>query len=409
MAEACSKPEESIDIRLLERQDLPSEAFPGGRNQGFRVYFTHEVHAALWKHGSLDTSVEICGVLVGSWHRDQAGPFVKIVESIRGEGAETKFAEVTFTHQTWAKINSEMDTKFANWSIVGWYHTHPDFGIFLSDRDRFIHEHFFSGPGQVAHVIDPIRRIEGVFAWRDGKPTLCEHFWVGDDLHFGLPGGSEAAGDHGQDRAALRGHGGPPEGHPAPARSSESQPGLIDLLSHPGRLALYGGAFLAGWLVATIASAWGQQRFTESVLANNGVISALRIGLSDELDRVGADLAAIVPPLKAIKAGAGKSEESFAEIQSRLRQAVERTALIKDRYGYTPSQERLLSQLLFEQLRKASRSLSSSSSPQPELPNISGSEPPPSSGGSSPSSAPTASSVPEDGKSKASTSETTKP
>ncbi len=69
MAETRSKPEESIDIRLLERQDLPSEAFPGGRNQGFRrVFSPPEVHAALWKHGSLDTSVEICGVLVGSWH-----------------------------------------------------------------------------------------------------------------------------------------------------------------------------------------------------------------------------------------------------------------------------------------------------------------------------------------------------
>ena len=84
---------------------------------------------------------------MGTWHRDEAGPFVKIVESIRGEGAETRFAEVTFTHQTWAKINAEMDTKFSKLSIVGWYHTHPDFGIFLSDRDRFIHEHFFSGPG----------------------------------------------------------------------------------------------------------------------------------------------------------------------------------------------------------------------------------------------------------------------
>ena len=109
-------------------------------------------------------------MLVGSWHRDEAGPFVKVIESIRGEGAETRFAEVTFTHQTWAKINAEMDTKFTELSIVGWYHTHPDFGIFLSDRDRFIHEHFFSGPGQIAHVIDPIRKIEGVFVWRNGKP-----------------------------------------------------------------------------------------------------------------------------------------------------------------------------------------------------------------------------------------------
>ena len=194
MTDARSQPEESIDVRLLARQDLPHAAFPGGRNEGFRVFFTPQVHAALWQHAALDTSVEICGVLVGSWHRDPTGPFVNIVESIRGEGAETRFAEVTFTHQTWAKINAEMDTKFANLSIVGWYHTHPDFGIFLSDRDRFIQEHFFSGPGQVAHVIDPVRRDEGVFIWKDGKPALADHFWVGDRILSGSGGERTEAG-----------------------------------------------------------------------------------------------------------------------------------------------------------------------------------------------------------------------
>ena len=190
MSDPKSQLDESIDVRLLARQDLSQEAFPGGSTEGFRVFFTPEVHDGLWKHASADTSVEICGVLVGTWHRDQVGPFVKIVESIQGEGAQTRFAEVTFTHQTWSKINAEMDTRFAHLSIVGWYHTHPDFGIFLSDRDRFIQEHFFTGPGQIAHVIDPIRKIEGVFVWRDGKPCLTEHFWVGDRILATTAGGS---------------------------------------------------------------------------------------------------------------------------------------------------------------------------------------------------------------------------
>ena len=117
------------------------------------------------------------------------------MESIRGEGAQTRFAEVTFTHETWAKINSEMDNKFSKLSIVGWYHTHPDFGIFLSDRDRFIHEHFFTGPGQIAHVIDPIRKTEGVFIWRDAKPSPCEHYWVGDRILAPTEGGSDRSAD----------------------------------------------------------------------------------------------------------------------------------------------------------------------------------------------------------------------
>jgi proteasome lid subunit RPN8/RPN11 len=404
MADAHSKPEESIDIRLLAGQDLPNEAFPGGRNQGFRVFFTPEVHAALWNHGTQDTSVEICGVLVGSWQRDQSGPFVKIVESIRGEGAETKFAEVTFTHQTWAKINQEMDTKFAKWSIVGWYHTHPDFGIFLSDRDRFIQEHFFSGPGQVAHVIDPIRGIEGVFAWRDGKPTLCDHFWVGDRIHFGPSADPEVPGEHGKDLATRHARGSTPPGNRAQEHGPEPRVPLSDLLPRPGHLIIYGCVFLTGWLLANLVSAWERQRFVESVLNSNGILSTLRLGLSDELDRVRGDLSAMVQPIKAIRAGTGKPEESLAEILARLEKAAERTAAIKSRYGYTEGEERVLSQMLFDQLRKVTRSRTLDPAPLPELPR---SEPASSTGAAaSATSDSVTANPPDDGNRKSATKDT---
>jgi proteasome lid subunit RPN8/RPN11 len=123
-------------------------------------------------------------VLVGKWGKDDNGPFVIISAAIRGEAASNKLAEVTFTHETWAKINERMDKEFSSLSIVGWYHTHPDFGIFLSDRDRFIHEHFFNEPGQVAYVVDPIKKQEGMFIWSKGTPTRSPYFWVGGDIKF---------------------------------------------------------------------------------------------------------------------------------------------------------------------------------------------------------------------------------
>src|SRR5262245_29939945 len=267
------------DIRLLASETLSEENFPGGRNEAFRVYFTPEVHAALWKHAGEDTSVEICGVLVGTWHRDEVGPFVKVVESIRGEGAEKRFAEVTFTHQTWAKINGEMDTIFAHLKIVGWYHTHPDFGIFLSDRDRFIQEHFFSGPGQIAHVIDPLRRTEGVFIWRGGKPALTEHFWVGDRILTGVDAEKSEAANGGR-----RGVAGTMASLASAAGSGE-QRGAPDALFPPtGRLIIYVGIFLAGYLLATAYSSWERRRYIEAELASNGVALLLRLGLADELD-----------------------------------------------------------------------------------------------------------------------------
>src|SRR6185369_3929322 len=135
------------------------------------------VHSGTHQHAAHDTSVEICGVLVGRWEKDNDGPYAVITEFIRCDNAAQKFAEVTFTHESWAQINREMDTKFQDLRIVGWYHSHPNFGIFLSDRDFFIQQNFFSGPGQIALVIDPVRKIEGVFEWRHGGTAPTPYYW----------------------------------------------------------------------------------------------------------------------------------------------------------------------------------------------------------------------------------------
>ena len=170
------------DIKQLADRDLPKGTFPGEGRNDFRISVGDSVHKEIQKHAKEKKDVEICGVLVGKWGRDDKGPFVAITASIRGEAATSKFAEVTFTHDTWSKINAEMDKSYAGYNIVGWYHTHPDFGIFLSDRDRFIHENFFSEPGQVAYVVDPIRDIEGFFIWQGGKPVPAPFYWTGEKM-----------------------------------------------------------------------------------------------------------------------------------------------------------------------------------------------------------------------------------
>jgi hypothetical protein len=59
------------------------------------------------------------------------------------------------------------DSQYPEKRIVGWYHSHPGFGIFLSEHDLFIHKNFFSDPNQVAWVFDPHSDEEGCFVWED--------------------------------------------------------------------------------------------------------------------------------------------------------------------------------------------------------------------------------------------------
>lgn len=76
-----------------------------------------------------------------------------------------------------------MDKTHSGKRILGWYHTHPNFGIFLSEQDQFIQQSFFNLAFQVALVYDPVRKVHGVFSWRDSKPWRVRQYWIGTHQH----------------------------------------------------------------------------------------------------------------------------------------------------------------------------------------------------------------------------------
>jgi proteasome lid subunit RPN8/RPN11 len=126
---------------------------------------------AIDRHALSDTSVELGGILLGYEAIDEETglPFVWVTQSLQAKHFENSQASFTYTHDSWQAITRERDERFPDLEIVGWYHTHPDFGIFLSNQDLFIQEHFFQQPLQVAYVVDPVRYTRGFFQWRDGK------------------------------------------------------------------------------------------------------------------------------------------------------------------------------------------------------------------------------------------------
>ena len=119
-----------------------------------------DVARRIRQHARSSMKAEICGVMIGRHHDNTT-----IVEDcIRGEHSDQGGAHVTFTQDTWEHIYQIKDRDFPDKKIVGWYHSHPGFGVFLSDHDLFIHRNFFSAPHQVAWVYDPHSDEEGCFA-----------------------------------------------------------------------------------------------------------------------------------------------------------------------------------------------------------------------------------------------------
>lgn len=129
------------------------------------VQFERAVRDQIYDHVFESLDSEVAGVLVGPPQSE--GPLC-VTGSVKAVGADSQSASVTFTQDSWSAIYEALEADHPDESIVGWYHSHPDFGIFLSDHDTFIHRSFFSGQRQVAYVVDPCRGREGLFGWRNG-------------------------------------------------------------------------------------------------------------------------------------------------------------------------------------------------------------------------------------------------
>ncbi|XZE54942.1 Mov34/MPN/PAD-1 family protein [Planctomycetaceae bacterium SH139] len=135
------------------------------------------------EHAAEDTSVELGGILLG--HRGvqaDGTPFVVISDSLRARHYRATRGSFTFTHATWADLHQQREALPASTEIVGWYHTHPGWSVFLSDMDVFICDHFFPHQDDIALVIDPSSGDTGLFVRRQvpshRAPGRLDHFYL---------------------------------------------------------------------------------------------------------------------------------------------------------------------------------------------------------------------------------------
>jgi len=179
------------DIRSLDSQSLDRRERPAVAHE-FAVHIQEDAFDRMVERGNADTTKEVGGILVGEVLCDESGPYVVVETTIDALHAEEKGAELTITHATWDHIHAEMDSAHQGKRIVGWYHTHPGFGVFLSDRDQFIHGSFFDLPFQIAFVYDPIARDHGTFVWRNNATERLDRYWIGRHMHHLEAGATDA-------------------------------------------------------------------------------------------------------------------------------------------------------------------------------------------------------------------------
>lgn len=119
-----------------------------------------DVMSQVEKHAYGILDAEVGGMLFGRIENEQ----VNIIGFVPARNAAVDQISLTFTHEVWEDILAEGNKLFPGSQIVGWFHTHPNFGLFLSEYDSFIQRNFFASHRQLALVIDPISGHLGWFA-----------------------------------------------------------------------------------------------------------------------------------------------------------------------------------------------------------------------------------------------------
>lgn len=118
------------------------------------------------QHCNSNTSVELGGVLLGRPFHNNRQIFVSIEAAIPALTDNNGPVHFTFTADAWAQIHVDR-TAYPDLEIVGWFHTHPDLGVFYSADDEVVHAAAFTQPWHVGLVVDPIRNQGCFFAWKN--------------------------------------------------------------------------------------------------------------------------------------------------------------------------------------------------------------------------------------------------
>ena len=127
------------------------------------IRFAAAAETSMLNHCKRSRKRELCGVLIGHATEENGVWAVEVVDALDGRLANEQSMQVTYTQETWNDFHERVDRRSDGARIVGWFHTHPGFGVFYSKHDRFIQESFFSAPWQFGVVVDPVDSTLGVF------------------------------------------------------------------------------------------------------------------------------------------------------------------------------------------------------------------------------------------------------
>ena len=163
-------------MEFCQRWDSPYDNH--GLEPAVAVFVTRPAYIRICVH-ACSADVEVGGALIGTWCMDEqtGGQYIVVKHVLPARHTRQGSVFLTFTKDTLIDLHEQIEKRFEGEKIVGWFHTHPRMGIFLSHYDTFLHRNFFPEPWQVALVVEPFSSVAGFFIrQKDGTFDPTRYF-----------------------------------------------------------------------------------------------------------------------------------------------------------------------------------------------------------------------------------------
>jgi proteasome lid subunit RPN8/RPN11 len=121
----------------------------------FEAYIPLEVINKIERHFSeqAEKKLEAMGLLVGKVYQYKGENYVLVEDYLTGL-LQASSVSVKFNEETLGFLASKIEDRI----VVGWAHSHPGYGCFMSSTDIKTQKSYFSKPFNIAGVFDPTRK-----------------------------------------------------------------------------------------------------------------------------------------------------------------------------------------------------------------------------------------------------------
>lgn len=165
----------SIEFGNVIDLNIPHEFPPFLRSASpteyISVYIYKEAYDGIKRHIRDDRMHERGGILVGHPFiniENKQSKFVCIKGQIPTESHNFSVGHFNVSPEELSRARNKMEEQFPGLIAVGWYHSHPGHGVFLSGPDMQIVKSIYNADWQLAFVVDSLQNKEAFFRGSEG-------------------------------------------------------------------------------------------------------------------------------------------------------------------------------------------------------------------------------------------------